>query len=377
MLPEAERAEIRRLFPACRREAYLDTATASPTPAFVRAAAMRFYRHKAQGFAPGRWAPERDRAIARTADYLGAGADEVVLLGNSTEALNLVAASLPWRADDEVVVNDIDFESNLYPWMRLRERGVGVRVARSEDGRLPMAAIEAQLTPRTRLVAVSHVFAQSGVRTDIAALGAMLHRRGILLSVDGTQAAGYIRPDLREVDFYAASIFKGLLGPFGLAFLRVRREVAGSLTPAVVGYGSVATPGAPGDETFDWVQGPQRLQFSHLNYPALYGLGASLAYLEGIGWERVTEHVLDLSGQAVAALGALSGVRVATPAAAAERLGIVSFDPPGGDADAVVAALGRRGVRTASRDGRVRVSFHVYNGPEDIERLVGALARIG
>jgi cysteine desulfurase / selenocysteine lyase len=266
MLSDALQAEVRSLFPACRRATYLDTATASPTPAFVRAAALRFYRHKAGGYAPERWAAERDEAIARTAEYLASTPDEIILLGNSTEALNLVALSLPWREGDEVIVDDMDFESNLYPWMNLQPRGVRVRVAESVDGRLPVGAVERLLGPRTRLVAVSHVFAHNGFRTDIGALGALLRPRGIHLSVDGTQAVGYVRPDLRDVDFYAASIFKGLLGPFGLGVLRVRREVAGQLRPGLVGYGSVARPAVPGESDFAWVEGPQRLQFSHASY---------------------------------------------------------------------------------------------------------------
>jgi cysteine desulfurase / selenocysteine lyase len=107
----------------------------------------------------------------------------------------------------------------------------------------------------------------------------------------------------------------------------------------------------------------------------LYGLGASLRFFADLGWEAITEHVLDLSELAIARLEAIPGVCVRTPRERGERLSIVSFDPPHGDPDGVVAALRKERIHTASRGGHVRVSFHVYNNAEDVERLAQALTQ--
>jgi selenocysteine lyase/cysteine desulfurase len=101
----------------------------------------------------------------------------------------------------------------------------------------------------------------------------------------------------------------------------------------------------------------------------------SLRFFGDLGWDAITEHVLDLSDLAIARLDAIPGMRVATPRERSERLSIVSFDPPHGDADAVVAALRKARIRTAARGGHVRLSFHVYNNPEDVARLVSVLTR--
>lgn len=372
-LEQVSWTDVRRHFPITEEVVYLDSAAVGPMPDFLRDAHLRAFQDRLGGRGPGGFADIKQRAVAGLAGFLGVSGDELVFTATTTDAINTVAHSIDWKPGDEVVVNDVDFPSNLIPWIRLRERGVVVRAARSENGRLSLAAVEAVLSERTRLMALSHVFYQSGYRVDLEALGELLHRRGILLSVDGIQALGLLKPQLRHVDFYMGAVYKGLLGPFGLAILYLDRKTAESLTPEHVGYGSLAGDGIPWSGVFPYHAGSQRFQPASVNYPALHAVADVLEFLDGIGYDRVTERVLELGAYAIAALTSVPGVEIVTPKDSAHRLGIVAFRLSGQDSGAVAAALNAAGIRVAARDGNVRASFHVYNNEEDVGRLADAV----
>jgi cysteine desulfurase/selenocysteine lyase len=369
---------VRDQFPVTEQVTYLDSSAVGPMPKFLADAHLLAFRHRVEG-------PRRDdvavaaqrAAVDRMARYLGVDGEDLVFLSSTTEAINVVATALPLQPGDEIVVHDRDFPSNLYPWVRWAERGVHIRRAPSEAGRLSVDAVLEQVTERTRIVALSHVFYQSGYRVDLEALGKALRARGVWLSVDGIQALGLLRPDLRWVDFYMGATFKSLLGPFGLAVLYARRDTAERLRPAMVGYASLATEEIPWETgAFAYRPGAQRFQLSHVNTPGLYILARVLEFLEGIGWDNITARVLELTGAAVEALARMDGVTVLTPADPARRLGIVAFDVGGLAAEEVVRRLRDAGIVVAAREGHVRASFHIYNNEADVDRLVSAVRRL-
>ena len=364
--------DVRLEFPVAAETVYLDAAAVGPMPNFLRDAAIRAFTERQRPWSDA-GVKIRARAQAAFGRFLGVDPGAVVFLANTTDGINAAANALDWQAGDEVVVHDRDFPSNLIPWLRLQGRGVQVRAARSEDGVLTESAIEHELSQRTRLMAVSHVFYQSGFRIDLAALGQRLHRDDILLAVDGIQALGLLQPDLTHVDFYSGAIYKGLCGPFGLGVFYVDPSVADRLTPDRVGYGSLNNPAMPWDGDMPYRAGSQRFQAASVNYPALHAAADMLEYLEAIGFERVTERILELAGRALARLAELEGIRVVTPRDRRSRLGIAAFQVSGLEAEAVAAALAARGVRVAARDGNLRASFHIYNNDDDIDRLVQAV----
>lgn len=376
MLTPHTLAELRRQFPVVSRVTYLDTAAVGISPPVVVDAGLAALQAKSDPTASRTWEEGMVACLRQLADYLGTSPEAVVLTSNTTEGINLVASSLAWRPGDEVLVNDADFPSNIYPWARLQAAGVTLNVAHVTPGARAADAILRAVTPHTRLVAVSHVFMNSGWRTDLTTLGAELHEQGILLSVDGMQAVGFMKPELSQVDFYAASIYKGLLGPFGVGFLAVNPAVAESLSPTFVGYNSLAHRYRLGDEQFAWAPGARRLAFGHANYVGAEALRASLQLLGGLGWENVHDTIRSLTGYAIDRLSARSDVRVITPQTPEERLAIVCFDVVGYDPADVHRHLRDAGVWVSVRDGHIRASFHIYNAPEDIDHLVDELGSL-
>ncbi len=367
--------DVRRQFPMATETVYLDAAAVGPTPEFLRESAVRAFveRQRPRVDAGGAVHARAQRAFGR---FFGVDPEAIVFYANTTDGINVAAHSIDWRAGDEVVVHDRDFPSNLIPWLQLQGRGVKVRVAQSEDGILTDAAIDRVLTSRTRMVAVSHVFYQSGYRMDLAALGARLHLEHILLAVDGIQALGLLQPDLTHVDFYAGAIYKGLCGPLGLGVLYVDPVVAVRLVPDRVGYGSLQSPAIPWDGNLRYKAGSQRFQPASVNYPALHAAADMLEFLESIGFSRVTKRIVELSGRALGRLAEINGVRVVTPRAPDSRLGIAAFRVSGLEAEDVEEALRTRGVRVAARDGNVRASFHIYNSDDDVNQLVEGVAAV-
>lgn len=379
---DGEWAPIRRRFPVMECQTYLNCAALGPMPDFLLATYQQAVLDR-QHLVPSDAA---ERARAALAAYLAVDPASLSFWTNTTEAINVVAGSIDWHPGDEVIVNPIDFPSNLLPWVRLSDRGVAVKFANPEAGRLPLTAVAAAVTPRTRLVALSHVFYQTGYRVDLDALGAYLHERSIWLSVDGIQALGLMRPSLQHVDFYMGASFKHLLGPRGLGLLYVRPEVADRLIPAMVGYASVDMDGADevaglatvvrrGDPLRYRAQAG-RFQLAHVNTEGLSALADLLTFFDTVGWEAIMDRVQQLSGLALDALAEVPGVSVVTPRDDAERLSLAVFRVEGWEADAVVAELSQRGIVCAAREGAVRAAFHIYNDASDVERLVAAVCAL-
>nr|WP_275585774.1 aminotransferase class V-fold PLP-dependent enzyme [Geodermatophilus sabuli] len=319
------------------------------------AAAGTYYDDVASRGADGQqtWMQQGVRTRERVARLLGVPVGDVGFFRNTSEVLNIAAASVTWRPGDEVVVAADDFPSVVQPWVQAE--GAGGRVVRVDPGtedQREQRLLEA-LTPRTRVLAMSHVHTVTGTRLDLTRLGIACREVDCLLVVDGIQALGAVAVDLSHVDVYASAVFKWLLSGFGTGIGVFRDRARALLTPAFRAYRN-----APPSTAFE---------YSDPNYPGLYVLDATMAYLEGVGWPRVFARVDSLAQRVVDEVRGL-GVPVTTPGA---RAGIVSFRAD--DPAAVVEELRRRGVHVVEKKGQVRVSPHFYNTTEDVDRFAEAL----
>lgn len=351
---------VRADFPYANECVYLNTAAAGLSWTGQGAAAARFYDDAKQRGYNGmdRWREALTTARMRLAPLLGVTEGEVRFVGSTTEALNLVTSAIRWRGGDEIVLAADEFPSVVFACEQAERRDVTVRRVRvaSEEDRT--SAVVDAVTPATRLVAVSHVHWATGTRVDLDRVAAACRAHDALLMVDGVQMLGAAPVDAGGVDFYCASVFKWLLSGFGLGILVVRDRVRGQLHPLFRGYNN------PEPST--------DLQASHVNYPGLQALSATLEYLETqVGWRRVFERVATHTEHLLDALGK-GGLTVVTPRAS--RAGIVSFMAD--DAGHVRDALARDGIFVEAREGLVRVAPHFYNTAEDVDAFIGAVARV-
>lgn len=309
------------------------------------------------------------------------GPHEIALIPNTSTGLNLVSRGLPWKRGDHVVTTGVEYPANRYPWEDLERFGVlRTETPQGEDGRVSVDDVCDAVTDDTKLVAISHVQYASGHRIPLRGIAETVHRVRGYLCVDAIQSVGAMPVDVQrdEVDFLAADGHKWMLGPEGCGFFYCREDLCEMLHPAVVGWLNMKDAHDYADYRFAFQPDARRFEPGSWNVPGAFGLAASLEVLLGVGLDEVWRRIESLTARLCEGL-ARRGCRVFTPREVeAERSGIVVFDPPqrerGGKPAAWLAGeLKKRGIEVAVRSGRIRVSPHFYNTPEQIDRLLAAL----
>jgi selenocysteine lyase/cysteine desulfurase len=371
---------LRRQIPVSGHLTYLNHAAIG---SLTRAAADRMSSAAEEVAATGdRGWPERNEEVERVrglaARLLGAReTHEVAFTGNTSEALSAVAFGLDWHDGDNVVGPEPEFPSNLYPWMAISEvtgRRVEYRRVPERGGRVDAGDLAAAMDERTRVLAVSWVQYASGHRVDLRALESACRERGALLVADAIQGVGALALDAERsgLDVCALASHKWLLGPEGVGLLYVSDRVVESLRSTRRGWRSVAG-------RYEWgaidpapAPGALRFEAGTLNVYGIHALGGSLDLLLGLDAEAVERRVLALAERAARGL-TQRGFTLAAPRTPAEVSGIVAGAPPKRSAEELAQALAERGVIVSARAGRLRVSPHVYNTEEEVDRLFAEL----
>jgi selenocysteine lyase/cysteine desulfurase len=370
-------------FPWTSEAVYLNNASTGPIPERTRRALDEFNRRRGAPFR----LPDRDleamlsAARDAAARLIGASPGEVALATNTSHGLNLAATALPVARGDIVLVSNREFPANVYPWLLLRRRGVEVELA-------PCAAtgwpdedylVERLGDPRVRVLAVSLVQFATGYRVDLARLGAAARANGAYLVVDAIQGVGNAPLNLAEtpVDILACGGQKWLLSPWGSGFAYVRRGLVTALEPAVAGW--MAFEGTDDfarlteyDPTFR--SDARRFEMVTLPFQDFYGMTASLGLLAETGVAAIAAHIEALH-EPVLRWADARGVRVVSPRDAVHRSAILSVAPR--DPVAGYRALKAAGVVCSLREGALRLSPHLYNTVEEMERVVAVLDGAG
>jgi cysteine desulfurase/selenocysteine lyase len=365
--------EYRAEFPITQEWTYLNHAAVAPLPGRVvqEMAGFLHARQKGElGLEDCSPAAEETRALA--AGLLHASPEEIAFLGSTSDGLNLAAHCLPIASGDNVILCDMEFPANVYPWLNLQRRGVEVRVVPHDRGGLTPERLAAYLDGRTRVVTVSSVQFLSGFRADLPALGRLCHQAGAFVVVDAIQSLGVVPMDVRAagVDILAANGAKWLMAPIGITILYVRRELIEQLQPAYAYYRAVVRPEPY--LHYDWtlVDDARRFEPSSPNVVGLYGLRAALSLLLEVGIERIQAHVLDLTDRLLAGLEA-QGKEILTPRERQRRAGIVTCRTA--DVARDYERLKEARVLISQREGYLRISPHFYNVPAEIDRLLEIL----
>jgi cysteine sulfinate desulfinase/cysteine desulfurase/selenocysteine lyase len=378
--------------------AYLDSAATTLRPQSVIDAIAGFYAtdnanparvHQLAGRAADRLALARQAAarFVNAADPL-----EIIFVRGSTEGLNLVAST--WGAvslgkGDEVVVSVAEHYSNLMPWTRAAERaGAVVRVADVDDeGRLTVERVSAVLSPRTRLVAISHVSNVLGYLNPVKEIAAAARAAGATVVIDGAQGAPHARIDVRDIgcDFYVFSGHK-LLGPMATGVVWGRRELLDRMPPFHVGSNMAHEVSLTHAEL---EKGALKFQAGTPDVAGPVGLAAAIAFFEQAGPGALQAHDDLLVRHGLARLKKVPGLRLIGPAGADRRVPVFTFTLPGIAAAAAAAELDRRGIAVRAGDmaalpllkrfgvtEAVRASAYVYSTTRDLDRLGDALEQI-
>ncbi len=377
----AQLVALRAEFPVTERYAYLNHASVGPLP---RRSVLQIAALAASIAESGdrRW-PERNamaeevRGLA--ARLLGAREPhEVAFVENTSTGLSAVAEALAWQPGDNVVGVACEFPSNVYPWMNLAARGVTWRPVPERDGRVDTDELLAQVDDRTRVVALSWVEYANGFRFDLARIGAFCRARGVLFVVDVIQGLGGLVLDVEReaVDVACASAHKWLLGPEGIGLLYVSDRVVERLRPQRAGWRSMRDQGSWTELEIDWGPGAKRYESGTLNGLGICALGVSLQMFLDLGPAAVERRVLALADLAARGL-AERGLAVVSSRLPGETSGIVAALHPHLPTERIVDRLLERDIVVSARAGRLRLSPHVYNTADEIERVLDEISRLG
>jgi cysteine desulfurase / selenocysteine lyase len=375
-------ARLRREeFPVTADKVWFNTATYGPLPVTNVRAQHALLDGMMHGVSPpglGHWWEGAAEVRAKVARFIDCDADDVALLRSTGEGISLVSLGLDWHEGDEVVLYDQEFPSDVYPFLALQRHGVKVRFV-EDRGRHRFDAddVAAVMSDRTRVVCISLVNCYHGFRAPVEQISELCRSRGSLLLVDAVQAAGILPVSVPALgaDLVSAHGYKSLCSGYGISFCYVSPSLRERLEVVAPGWKNIED--APFiskqlDYNLRYADSARRYEPSVQNLAGMYGLGASIDLFTGIGTDLIAERVLGTSRAVLEAVGE-KGYRAASSTRPGEMSGIVSVEVPGGDAAAVAAALAAHQVSCAVRDGRVRISSHVFNDEEDIERLVKAL----
>ena len=377
--PGLDLASLRRTeFPWTAETIYLNNASVGPLPERTRRVLDEFNRKRAAPFQ----LPDRElfatmaesRRLA--AELIGAIPEEIALTINTGFGLSLAARSLPLRPGDIVLASDKEFPANVYPWMLLKDSGVTLELAPTTAEGWPDEAhlLDRLSDPRVRVLAVSLVQFSNGYTVDLARLSAATRASGTYLVVDAIQGVGQLPVDVTKtpVDILSCGAQKWLLSPWGSGFVYVRRELVRELSPAVTGWMAFE-----GTEDFtrlteyrDTLRGDaRRFELITLPYQDFAGMNASLGLLLSAGIERIAEHLQALHAPVLAWAGR-HDVRVVSPGG--ERgSGILCIQPH--NVGEAFRRLKAARVISSMREGAIRLSPHLYNTVEEMERVVDIL----
>jgi len=393
-------AALRRDFPILARKVhgkplvYLDNAASAQKPKAVLDAMTNFATseyanvHRGVHYLSGAATERYEEARRRVQRFLNAAReDEIIFTKGGTEAINLVAASfLAPRIEpgDEIVLSIMEHHSNIVPWHFLRERQGAVLkwVEVSDLGELDPADVARAISPRTKLVAISHMSNVLGTKTALREIVRLAHVNGVPVLADGCQGAVHGTVDVQDldVDFYALTGHK-LYGPTGIGALYGKRAHLKTMRP-YQGGGEMIREVTRANVTY--ADAPMRFEAGTPPIVQTVGLAAALDYLDGVRRERSAAHEMALTRAATRRLKELNGIKIIGEAH--DKGPIISFEAIGIHAHDLATILDREGVAVRGGHhcaqplmerfnvaGTARASFGLYNTLEEVDALIAAV----
>jgi len=387
----------KRLISELKSAAYLNYAAIAPVSECVSLAVRELLLDYANlgNLALGKWLPRRDALRSQLGQLIGADPAQIALGTSATRGLTDLALCFPWQPGDRVLVGDGEFPGNVSPWQNVAElfslRLDFLPKLRTDSDDEFLSALEAELrVGRVRLVAVSAVQFQTGIRAPLEAVVRLCRAYGAEVSVDAIQACGVVPLDVGalDIDYLAGGAHKWLMALEGAGFLYAKPECARRLVPRTAGWFSHEEGlrflfEGPGELRYDRPikSGIAFMEGTSANGVGYAALEAALTPILQLGVPAIFAHVNGYLDELEAGIVA-RGLRSVRPTDPLRRSGILSWEPPKPlTAAVVVAALRARGIFATMPDGLVRFAPHFPNSrdeiPEVLSALDGALAELG
>lgn len=366
----------RNFFPHLSHQIYFNHAGISPMNARAQSALKEFYRKRLDEdieFWPE--AIERKQLLkARIGQLINASAENIALVGNTSAGLNVLALGLDWQPGDRILLNDFEFPSNVVPFVNLQRKGVEIDFVHHRQGRIEIADLAKNLHPHTRVLSISFVEFLNGFKNDLAAIGEICRRHGIIFAVDAIQGLGALQMDMEQmgIDFLASGGHKWLMWPAGLGFVYIAPRIFEQIYPAQAGWLSVKTPWEFFNYRQEFAPDAQRFEPGTFNTGGVIAATATVEMMLEIGTQNIQTKVLENTEYLMSQLQN-TGLRIFTDTRPQHRSAIVTFEHP--QAEALFDFLKKNRITVSLREGKIRVSPHFYNNRDDIDMFLQTMKK--
>jgi selenocysteine lyase/cysteine desulfurase len=370
MLTDQQIMELRSHFPILQAKTYLYNCSQGALSDAVEGGLQEYARSWRTSSAPwDDWMQTYEALRTQFARFINAGREEVAIVASASAGINPIANAMQFGERNKVVMSEYEFPTMGQIWLAQRPRGAEIQFLDGVNNVVPTECYSAAIDERTLVVPLTHVSFVNGFRSDVAAITRIAHERGARLFLDGFQDCGTRPIDVKalDVDFYVTGVLKYLLGPPGVAFLYVRRELIESLTPTITSWFAQRDAFAFDTKRLDPATDARRYEGGSPPMPNIYMTRPALELLTQIGMENVAAQIERLTRAFIEGVRDLK-IESKTPASSVGPLVVLRAN----DAKAMLAQLTARGIVASIRRDGVRIAFHVYNTLEDVHTVLRA-----
>jgi len=366
---------IRKEFPVTSEIIFFDHARVAPLPKRVKQVVTAFI-DDATRFGTAHyenWVLELERTRKKFAELINANRDEIAFVKNTSEGISIVANGFDWQLGDNVVIPDIEFPANVYPWWNLKQRGVETRMVKSVEGRVLFDELVKQVDNKTRILSISSVECNSGFRSDLNRLGTFCKEKGILFFVDAIQSLGVLPLDVKKdhIDFLSADGHKWMLSVEGLGGFYISKNVVDRIRPTTMGWGNVVNAENFMDYNFTLQKDAKKFEEGTPNTMSIHAFGAALGLLLETGIDNIEKRVISLGNYIIAELNQRN-IKIYSSTLLNERSGNISFVLDK-DVNKLYSFMLENKVKLTVRDGLVRFSPHFYNNEDEVLQVFDIL----
>lgn len=372
-------ADVRTLFPHLQTDQiYFNHAAIGPWSTLVLNRMNEYAQQRSGGKIENyqsflKWSNDAKEKLGK---LLGAIPERLAWVDNVSNGLNVLAQGLNWKTGDRIILNDIEFPSNIYPFLNLQRNGVEIDLIKSRNGIVDIEEIERVITPKTKLVSISLVQFLSGYRADVDSIGELCKQHGIIFCVDAIQGTGVVKIDVNKskIDFLSGGTQKWLMSSQGLSYIFLTEELQNRLVRGNVGWASVENSWNLLDYDLTLKSGADRFQNGTINALGVAIFDSVLDLFINYGMHNVEQRILENTNYFIEKLSSIDLEPILLDVGEKKRAGIVSFKDE--RSKAIFDELEKQRIFAAIREGMIRFSPHFYNTKEEIEKVVNVLEEI-
>ncbi len=368
--------EIREQFPYLKTgKIYFDHAAVSPLPTPVKEKVDQYLYERSfteiNNYHANLEAVNNLRE--NLSNLLNTTSDRIGFTKSVTDSLNILAQGLEWKAGDRVILNDLEFPANVYPFLNLQQQGVEIDFIKSQNGIIKFEDVEKVITPKTKFLSISFVQFLSGFRADLKSIGELCKKNNILFCVDAIQGAGVMELDIKEmnIDFLTGGSHKWLMGLMGLGYLYVSEEVQNKIDQKSVGWLSVEDEWELLNYNLKLKKTAERFTTGTFSFIGALTLNSSLEFFNTLGYKNIQNVILENSQYFINKLNEIGLKPILNGIERENIAGIVTV--PIDNAEEIFEKLKSKNIKGSVREGMLRFSPHFYNTKDEIDLVIKEL----